>query len=80
MKVSQSNPIKENYLSLFKTDGGQHLYRKIDEFYQSAINQALIAKTSEEKLQYLAQAEAHLKFRSYIDYATDNKLRPKSNS
>lgn len=67
--------IKSNYISLFKTDGGNHLYRKIQAFEQSAIDRAIVATTDSEKLRCLAEVEAYRKLRAYIDLATDNMFK-----
>lgn len=75
MKDSQSAKIKSNYLSLFKTEGGMHLYKKIQEFEQSCYQRAIVAKTNDEKLQALAEATAFIRLKSYIDIATNNKLK-----
>lgn len=74
MQDSQSSKIKSNYLSLFKTEGGMHLYKKIQEMEQSCYKRAVAAKTNDEKLQAIAEAAAFVRLKAYIDLATDNKL------
>ena len=69
-----SSTIKANYLSLFKTDGGQHLYKKIQQMEQSCYQRAVVAKTNDEKLSAIAEAAAFVRLKAYIDYATDQKL------
>ncbi len=74
MKDYQSSKIKANYLSMFKTDGGKHLYKKIQEFEKSCYQRAVVAKTNDEKLQAIAEATAFVRLKAYIDVATDSKL------
>lgn len=52
-----------------------HLYKKIQEFETSCYQRAVVAKTNDEKLQALAEATAFIRLKSYIDIATDNKLK-----
>lgn len=64
--------IKANYLAIFKSDGGEHLYKKIKEFEISAIDKAIISTSDSEKLKCVAEVEAYRKLRAYIDLATNN--------
>jgi uncharacterized protein YpiB (UPF0302 family) len=72
--ASESEKIKANYLSMFKSDGGQHLYRKMKEMEQSSIERAIATDNKDEALHAIYEARGIRKLRTYIDLATDNKF------
>jgi len=67
--------IKANYLSMFKSDGGQHLYRKIKEMEQSALDRAVSSDDEQSAMHAIYEVRGLRRLRAYIDMATDNKLK-----
>lgn len=72
----ETQKIKANYLSMFKSDGGRHLYKKIIEMEQSAMERAIASDEEQVSLHAIYEARGLRRLRSYIDLATDNKLHP----
>lgn len=74
-KDQSSKKIKANYLSLFKSDGGKHLYRKIKEMEQSALDRAVASDDEAAAMHAIYEVRGLRRLRAYIDLATDNKLK-----
>ena len=71
----QTAKIKANYLSMFKSDGGRHLYRKIQEMEQSALDRAVASDDESSAMHAIYEVRGLRRLRAYIDIATDNKLK-----
>jgi endonuclease IV len=70
-----SKKIKANYLSMFKSDGGKHLYRKIKEMEQTALDKAVSSDDESAAMHAIYEVRGLRRLRAYIDLATDNKLK-----
>jgi galactose-1-phosphate uridylyltransferase len=71
----ETNKIKSNYMSMFKSDGGKHLYKKIIEMEQTAMERAIGSDDEQLALHSIYEARGLRRLRSYIDLATDSKLK-----
>jgi len=60
---------------MFRSDGGKHLYAKIIEMEQSAMERAIASDDEQLALHSIYEARGLRRLRSYIDLATDNKMR-----